>query len=81
MLVAEMTRPELVYGLGRVAAIVTDIGGSLCHAAIVAREQGVPCVVGTKNATEVLRDKMLVQVDGTKGHVTSVGYRDPLGEV
>ena len=59
--------PELVFGLDRVAAIVTDIGGRLCHAAIVARERGVPCVVGTGDATAKLRSRMLVTVDGDAG--------------
>lgn len=69
IIVAEMTRPELVYGLDRAAGIITDIGGVLCHAAIVAREQGIPCVVGTGNATKVLPDQLLVEVNGEAGTV------------
>jgi pyruvate, water dikinase len=67
-----MTRPELTYGLKHIVAIVTDIGGLLCHAAIVARERNIPCVVATKNATQVIRDKMLIEVNGTTGVVASV---------
>ena len=79
ILVAEMTRPELVYGLGKVAAIVTDVGGMLCHAAIVAREKEIPCVVGTKDATKVLKNRMLIEVDGTRGLVRPARHRhDPL---
>ncbi len=72
VVVAQMTRPELSYGLKHIAAIVTDIGGLLCHAAIVAREHGIPCVVATKNASQIIRDKMLVEVNGTEGTVTPV---------
>ena len=72
VVVARMTRPELVMGMDRIAAIVTDIGGSLCHAAIVAREKGIPCVVGTKRATKIIRNKMLVTVDGGVGEVRKV---------
>ncbi len=51
------------------AAIVTDYGGMASHGAIVARELGIPCVVDTKNATEILRDGMEVLVDGESGLV------------
>ena len=69
VVVTVMTRPELVVGMDSIAGIVTDIGGSLCHAAIVAREMGLPCVVGTGNATQVIKDKTLVCVDGSGGTV------------
>jgi len=71
--VARMTRPELILGVGRVAAIVTDRGGSLCHAAIIARELGIPCVVGTEMATETIRPKQLILVDGSHGIVRTTG--------
>ena len=70
VVVSKMTRPDVVFGLKNIAAIVTDVGGSLCHAAIVAREMGIPCVVGTKNATNSIQDRSYVSVDGTKGIVT-----------
>lgn len=69
ILVAPMTRPELVCHFDRVAGIVTDTGGTLCHAAIIARERGIPCVVGTGEATRRIRPRMLVEVDGTAGVV------------
>lgn len=69
ILVAPMTRPELAEHFDRVAAIVTDTGGTLCHAAILARERGIPCVVGTGEATRRIRPRMLVEVDGTQGLV------------
>jgi phosphohistidine swiveling domain-containing protein len=58
---------------GCVAAVVTDIGGLHSHAAIVAREFGVPCVVGTDRATLDLSDGVMVEVDGTRGTVSRVG--------
>ncbi|MGH4012044.1 MAG: phosphoenolpyruvate synthase [Pseudonocardiaceae bacterium] len=69
VLVAAMTNPDWVPTMRRAAALVTDGGGMTCHAAIVARELRVPCVVGTRKATEVLRDGELVTVDGTSGRV------------
>jgi pyruvate,water dikinase len=69
ILVAVMTTPDMVPAMKKASAIVTDEGGMTCHAAIVSRELGVPAVVGTKNATKVLKDGMLVTVDGEKGVV------------
>jgi pyruvate,water dikinase len=69
VLVAEMTTPDWVPLMKKASAIVTDGGGVTCHAAIVSREMGLPCVVGTRNATKVLKDKLLVTVDGTHGIV------------
>ena len=69
ILVAEMTNPDWVPVLRRAAALVTDGGGMTCHAAIVSRELGVPCVVGTRTATRVLRDGEVVTVDGRRGTV------------
>ncbi len=69
ILVTTMTTPDMVPAMKRASAIVTDEGGMTCHAAIVSRELGVPAVVGTKEATKVLRDGMVVTVDGEKGLV------------
>lgn len=69
ILVAEMTNPDWVPVLRRAAALVTDGGGITCHAAIVSRELGVPCIVGTRKATQVLRDGEVVTVDGRRGLV------------
>ena len=69
ILVTTMTTPDMVPAMKRAAAIVTDEGGLTCHAAIVSRELGVPAVVGTKEATKVLKDGMIVTVDGEKGIV------------
>lgn len=67
ILVTTMTTPDMVPAMKRAAAIVTDEGGMTCHAAIVSRELGVPAVVGTKKATKVLKDGMVITVDGEKG--------------
>jgi len=69
VLVTEMTDPDWVPYMKIASAIVTDKGGLTAHAAIVARELGIPAVVGTGNATQVLKDGMVVTVDGTRGVV------------
>lgn len=71
VLVAPMTSPDWVPTIRRAAAVVTDSGGVTCHAAIVSRELGIPCVVGTRSATQLLRNGELVTVDGSKGRVTA----------
>lgn len=69
VLVAPMTNPDWLPTIRRAAAVVTDSGGATCHAAIAARELGVPCVVGTRTATAVLHDGEAVTVDGGTGEV------------
>ena len=69
ILVTEMTSPDWVPAMKKAAAIVTDSGGMTAHAAIVSRELGVPCIVGTKNATTALKNKSMVTVNGSLGHV------------
>lgn len=71
ILVAQMTNPDWLPTIRRAAALVTNTGGMTCHAAIVARELGVPCVVGTRSATTDLHDGTTVTVDGTHGRVLS----------
>jgi pyruvate, water dikinase len=78
VLVAEMTTPDFVPAMKRAAAIITDRGGRTCHAAIVSRELGVPCVVGTGTATKILKEKQLVTVDGYQGKIYKgkvIGHR------
>ena len=64
-----MTTPDFVVLMHKAGAIVTDIGGMLCHAAIVSREINKPCVIGTKFATQILHDGDLVEVDADNGIV------------
>lgn len=73
VLVCEATTPNHVPLMKRAAAIVTDQGGILSHAAIVAREMGKPCIVGTGNATTVLKDAQMVFVDADKAAVFEHG--------
>ncbi|MGQ9781941.1 MAG: phosphoenolpyruvate synthase [Nitrososphaeria archaeon] len=67
VLVTEMTAPDWVPAMRKAAAIVTNGGGMTAHAAIVSRELGVPCVVGTKTATDILKTGQDVTVDGSLG--------------
>ena len=69
ILIAETTSPELMPACQKAGGIVTDQGGMLSHAAIVSRELNIPCIVGTSNATEVIKDGDIVEVDGNKGVV------------
>ena len=68
-MVAAVTRQDFVPAMRKTKAIVTDEGGIICHTAIISRELGIPCIVGTKVATEILRDGDLIEVDANKGIV------------
>lgn len=69
ILVTSMTRPDYVSAMKECSAIITDEGSILCHAAIISRELKIPCVVGTKIATQVLQDGDEVEVDADQGVV------------
>ena len=69
ILVTDMTKPDMLTACKKAAAIITDEGGITCHAAIIAREMKKPCVIGTKNATQILHDGDLVEVDANNGVV------------
>jgi pyruvate,water dikinase len=77
VLVAPTTDPSWASIMFVSAALVVDIGSVLSHAAVVARELGLPCVVNTRVGTRVLRDGDLVRVDGTAGTVTILRREDP----
>ncbi len=77
ILVTKMTNPDMVPAMQKVAAIVTDEGGMTCHAAIVSRELGTPAVVGTRNATSILKPGQLVTVDGEKGFIYEGALETP----
>ncbi len=74
IMVIPMTRPDFVSVVRRAAAVVTDEGGVICHAAIIARELGIPCVVATKIGTKVFTEGELVLVDADKGVVAKVRH-------
>lgn len=69
ILVAPETNPDFVPAMKRAAAIVTDFGGRTSHAAIVSRELGVPCIVGTEKATTTLKDHEIITVHGSEGNI------------
>lgn len=69
ILVTEMTTPDWVPAMKIASGIVTNLGGKTCHAAIVSRELGVPCIVGAEKATKVLKTGDMITVDGQKGFV------------
>jgi len=64
-----MTTPDFVTAMKKVVAIITDSGGQTSHAAIVSRELGIPCVVGTKEASKVLKNNLFVTVNGSTGEI------------
>jgi phosphohistidine swiveling domain-containing protein len=69
ILISIATTPDLIPAIKKASAIVTDVGGITCHAAIISRELGIPCVVGTKIATKIIKDGMIIDVDATHGKV------------
>ena len=69
VMVTTMTTPDMVPAMRRASGIVTDEGGVTCHAAIISRELGIPCVVGTANGTSTLKENTNVTADGKKGLV------------
>ena len=69
VLVTPMTNPDMVVAMRNSAAIVTDVGGIICHAGIVSRELGLPCVVGTETATTTLARGELITVNGSTGRI------------
>jgi pyruvate,water dikinase len=72
ILVLPSSSPLYTVAILKASAIITDIGGILSHAAIVARELGIPCVTGAGKATEILKDNMEITVDGEEGVVYGI---------
>lgn len=73
ILVCKMTNPAWVVCFTKISGLVTDTGGALSHPAVVSREFGIPCVVGTSRATRTIKSGMRVRVDGNKGKVEILG--------
>ncbi|CAN5852191.1 phosphoenolpyruvate synthase [soil metagenome] len=69
ILIAPMTNPDWLPTIRRASGLVTETGGMTCHAAIVARELGVPCIVGARGAIDILADGMTVTIDGATGEI------------
>lgn len=72
VLVVQYSSPAWSIGMLRSGAIISEYGGIICHAAIVAREMGVPCVVAVEHATSLLTNGMFVRVDGEAGTIHEV---------
>lgn len=79
VLVAPMTSPDYVPAMKKASAIVTNEGGMTSHAAIVSREMGIPCVVGTKDGTTKLKDGDVVTVNGTTGEIYAGSMKSKAG--
>jgi len=77
VMVTTMTTPDMVPAMKRSNGIITDEGGITCHAAIISRELGIPCVVGSGNATETLKENSKVTLDGKKGLVFEGEIKTP----
>jgi pyruvate,water dikinase len=77
ILVTRFAAPDVVLVFDRIGGLVTDQGGRSAHAAVVARELGVPAVVGTQVATETIPDGGIVALDGTAGSVRVVEQPAP----
>ena len=71
ILITQMTTPDFVPAMKKVNGIITDKGGQTSHAAIVSRELGVPCIVGTGTATKLIKEGDIITVDGTTGKIYS----------
>ena len=76
IIVSPMTVPNFIDAIKKAKAIITDEGGTVCHAALIARELKKICIVGTKNATKLLKDGMLIEVDGDSGIVKIINNED-----
>lgn len=72
ILVTPMTTPDFVLVAKRIAGLVTDQGGALCHAAILAREYRIPCIVGCQSATQTIRNGQRIRLDPAAGIVTGL---------
>lgn len=69
ILIADETQPQMIYELSRAKGVITQIGGMLCHAAIVARELGIPCMVGVEHALEQIKHEQMITLDCDKGEI------------
>jgi pyruvate, water dikinase len=76
ILVTKMTNPDMVVTMQKSSGVVTDEGGQTCHAAIISREMGIPAIVGTGDATSILKDNEIITVDAFNGVV----YEDKVEE-
>lgn len=80
ILVATMTTPDYISAMEKASAFITDEGGITCHAAIIAREFRVPCIVNTQIATKVFKDNDFVEVDANKGIIRIIKRSSKYGK-
>jgi phosphohistidine swiveling domain-containing protein len=78
ILVTTMTTPDLMLAIEKAAGILTDEGGILSHAAIISRELGIPCIIGTGNATQAIRDGSLIELDASQPQGVVRVLEDPM---
>ncbi len=69
ILVTHITDPTMVPLMAKAAGIICDIGGTMSHPSIVSRELGIPCVVGTKTATKILKNNQFIEMNGKTGEI------------
>lgn len=72
ILITQFTSPLFIPLIKRAGAIITDQGGLLCHASIIAREFGIPCIVGTEEATSRIKEGQIILVDADEGVIYAV---------
>ena len=76
ILIINMTSPRVVEVFKKIKGIVTDKGGAGCHAAIVSREMGIPCIIGTKKATQFFKDGEFIELNTIEGYVKKITKAD-----
>ena len=67
ILVVKTSSPAWTIGMIKANGLISEMGGIISHAAIVAREMGIPCIVSVENATNILKDGQKIRIDGSKG--------------
>lgn len=75
ILITKMTTPDFVPAMKRAAGIITDKGGQTSHAAIVSRELGLPCIVGAEKATKLIKNKLVITLNGKTGEVFKGSFK------
>lgn len=72
IVIATMTTPDYISAMEKASGFITDEGGITCHAAIISREFNVPCIVGTNNATKILKDGQMIELDAYNGKISII---------
>jgi pyruvate,water dikinase len=80
IIVSVKIQPDFVIAVSKAKAIITDTGGQTSHAAIIARELRIPCIIGTQNATKILKNSDLIEVNALNGTIKKLGKHKDLKE-